>query len=130
MFKERNNERYSSHARARIIGVIADDAPLKDFSISGCCIESTTLIDITPNKTYSIEIIPEKASKVKAFTVSAEARWIRTVDYTYYIGFFIAASPKGKYFQYFVDYIAYLSSLPNSGDASTDPPEGRDIVFT
>ena len=125
MFKDRNNIRYSSHAHARMPGIFEGDAILKNFSITGCCIEATTRINITLHEIYVIDIIPEKASKVKKFSVSAEARWLRMVDYSCSAGFYIAASPKGKFFQYFVDYISYLSAHHNPDDASEGPLGSR-----
>ena len=130
MFIKRDNERYTSHARVRMPGILEGDALLRDFSISGCCIESTIRIDVTLHKTYTLEIIPEKASDVKKFAISAEVRWIRTVDYTFYVGFFIAVSPKGKLFQHFVDYIDYIRAHPHPSDNSTDTPGSRNITLT
>ena len=130
MLIKRDNERYTSQARVRMPGILEGDALLKDFSVSGCCIESTIRIDVALNKTYNIEIIPEKASNVKKFVISAEVRWIRTVDYTFYVGFFIAVSPKGKLFQHFVDYVDYVRAQPHPGDDSMDADGDRNAAQT
>ena len=114
---ERNHQRFPSEAKARLSGVIKKDAHIKDFSVTGCCLESSALENIKLNETYSIEIIPEKISRVKKFTITAEARWIRQVEESFYAGFFIAVSPTGELFQHFVDY---LSWRPSSNKASSE----------
>jgi hypothetical protein len=40
-----------------------------------------------------------------------EARWVRGGDYSCEVGFSITASPKGKAFQRYVDYLSWRSSL-------------------
>ena len=117
MFKSRDNVRYTGHAYAIISGVVEDKIPLKNFSITGCCIETAIHIDISLYNTYSIEIIPEKESKVKNFAVSAEARWVQAVGNIQYVGFYFTASPKGKLFERFVDYVSWL---PIACSASSD----------
>ena len=114
---ERNYQRYASQALARMPVVIKKDAHLRDFSVTGCCIESNLLENIQLNETYTIEIVPEKLSKIQRFSISAEARWIRKVEDTYYVGFFISVSPTGKLFQHFVDY---LSWRPSTGESAID----------
>lgn len=78
--------------------------------------------EIQLNRTYTVRIIPEKASKIGPFEISAEARWIRTGDYVCHIGFYIAASPKGKTFQRFVDYISWRPTA-NDESASEAPAQ-------
>jgi hypothetical protein len=110
MLSDRNNVRYVSHAGARVAGVFEGDALLKNISITGCCIESTMHVDIKPNTEYRIEIIPETASGIGKFEVMAESRWIRIDGYSCEIGFMITASPRGKLFQRYVDYLNWQSA--------------------
>jgi hypothetical protein len=109
MFNERKSVRYSSHARARIKNAFEGDALLKDLSITGCCIECTTIADIKPNEIYSMEVIPDTASNVGNFDLMVECRWIRAGGYSCDVGFMITASPKGKAFQRYVDYLTWRS---------------------
>ncbi|MDR2402863.1 MAG: PilZ domain-containing protein [Spirochaetaceae bacterium] len=110
MFNERKSVRYITHALARIEGVIEGDALLKDISVTGCCIECTMVVDIKPNKVYKITILPEAASNIGSFELKAEARWIQTGGYSCEAGFLIVASPKGKLFQRYVDYLVWRST--------------------
>jgi hypothetical protein len=110
MFQERKNIRYHTLAKARINGVFEGDAILKDLSITGCCIECTMHVDIMPNVQYKLEIIPEKIAKIGEFDLTVECRWKISGEYSCEIGFSVIASPKGKLFERYVDYLAWRSS--------------------
>ena len=116
MFNKRKSERFKSQARARIGDALVGDAILKDISVTGCCIECTMVADIKPNMPYQIEIIPEGAAGIGTFEVTAESRWVRTGGYSCEIGFIITASPKGKLFQRYVDYLTYRSSTESPAE--------------
>jgi hypothetical protein len=110
MFQQRKNSRYRTLAKAKIAGVFEGDALLKDISITGCCIECTMQVDISPNVQYKLTVIPENAAKISQFELLIESRWVRYGEYTCEIGFSIVASPKGKLFARYVDYLAWRSS--------------------
>jgi hypothetical protein len=110
MFNERKSIRYPTHARARIPSVFEGEAFLRDISITGCCIECTINIDIKHNASYKVEIIPESLAEIGSFEVTAECRWIRTGGYSCEIGLRIVASPKGKLFQRYVDYLTWRAN--------------------
>ena len=106
----RKSARFPAHARVRIPKVFDGEALLKDLSITGCGIESTVYLDVKPGIRYSMEIIPEKSSDVDKFNLEVESRWVRAQDYSCEIGFSIVASPKGKHFQRYVDYLSFRST--------------------
>jgi hypothetical protein len=110
MFEKRNNIRYHTIAKARLKGIIEGDAILKDLSITGCCIECTMHVDIFPEVQYKLEVIPEKIAKIGKFDLSVESKWKRSGEYSCEIGFSIVASPKGKLFERYVDYLSWRSS--------------------
>ena len=107
MQEQRRAPRYQTLAHARINGVLDGENVLKNLSITGCCIEYTGVADIQPNTQYLLEIKPEKVSRIRSFQLQVEAKWIRNDNYTTEIGMSIVASPKGKQFQRYVDYLAY-----------------------
>ena len=113
MLELRKNPRYSTLAHVRIPGVLEGENLLKDLSITGCCLESTAVAEIQPNTQYQIEIMPERISHIGNFTLIVERKWLRNDGYSTEVGFLIVASPKGKEFQRYVDYLAYRnSSIP------------------
>jgi len=106
---KRRSKRFYSAANARIDGSNPGEILLKDLSITGCCLESTVFHDIKMGGRHKIEIIPEKAAKIKKFVLIAEAVWIHSGGYATEFGFFVLESPKGKLFQRYVDYLDWRS---------------------
>jgi hypothetical protein len=97
-------------AHATITGIMEDECLLKNISITGCCIECSGAADIQTNVQYQMEVKPEGISHIGGFQLHVECKWVRRDDYTAEIGFSIVASPKGKQFQNYVDYLAYRHS--------------------
>lgn len=83
---------------------------MKDISVSGCRIEHTMMIDVEQGKHYTVRIKPEQDSNIGEFDLLVEACWVRPNDCACEAGFSIVESPKGKFFQRYVDYLAYRSS--------------------
>jgi hypothetical protein len=106
---KRKHPRYPAQARVRIPGLFHGDALLKDISITGCGIETTMLLDIKMGDQFTMEIICEPASKIGNFEIQVEAKWVRMRDCACEAGFLIIASPKGKQFQRYVDYLSFRS---------------------
>ena len=110
MLESRKNQRYRTLAHACIPGVMEGENLLKDLSITGCCVESTVVVDLKPDTLYYIEIDPEAVSRIGKFKLQVERKWIRNDGYSTEVGFNIIASPKGRQFQYYIDYLEYRSS--------------------
>jgi hypothetical protein len=110
MQENRKNRRYRTLAHARIPGVLEGETILKDMSITGCCVECTARSDLKPGVRYRMEIVPEDASRIGKFEVSVESRWVRAGSYASEVGFSIVASPRGKCFQRYVDYLDWRHS--------------------
>jgi hypothetical protein len=122
MFNERKSVRYPAQARARIPAAFIGEAFLRDISITGCCIECTINIDIKINASYKIEILPEASAEIGCFEVTAESRWIRTGGYSCEVGFRILASPKGRLFQRYVDYLGWRSDASSASNEAASSP--------
>jgi hypothetical protein len=114
MVENRKNTRYRTLAHARIKGISGGEPLLKDLSITGCCVESTSYVEIKLNTRYKIEVLPEVAAKIGNFELLAESRWLRTLGYSCEIGFAILESPKGRSFQRYVDYLSWRSEAGSS----------------
>jgi hypothetical protein len=110
MLDNRKNRRYRTLAHVRIPGILEGENLLKDLSITGCCVECTSCADIKPESQYQIEIFPESAAQIGNFELTVQSKWIRPGGYTVEVGFAIIASPRGKLFQRYVDYLGYRSS--------------------
>ncbi|GHV86927.1 hypothetical protein AGMMS50255_2230 [Spirochaetia bacterium] len=108
--ENRKNIRYRALARVRIHGILGEESLLKDLSVTGCCVECTSLADIQPNTQYKLEIIPEAAAKIGKFDLVVKSIWVRSGADSGEIGFVIATSPKGKLFQRYVDYLSWRAA--------------------
>ncbi|GHU71733.1 hypothetical protein FACS189450_08260 [Spirochaetia bacterium] len=105
--ESRKNIRYRTLAKVRIHGILGEESLLKDLSVTGCCVECTSLADIRPNNQYKLEIIPEKAANIGQFELEVEVKWVHPGADSGEVGFAITASPKGKLFQRYVDYLSW-----------------------
>ncbi|MDR1286626.1 MAG: PilZ domain-containing protein [Treponema sp.] len=119
MQENRKNNRYHTLARVKIPGVLGEESLLKDLSVTGCCIESTSYADISPNTRYKLEVMPESAAAIGDFELVVESIWIRSGGYSCEVGFSILESPKGKLFQRYVDYLAWRSSAADTAVSDT-----------
>jgi hypothetical protein len=103
----RSHVRYRTLARVQFHGQAGKENLLKNISVLGCCVECNSLADIHVDSQYVLRIIPEAASGIGNFELEVKAVWIHTADYTGEAGFSITASPKGKLFQRYVDYLSW-----------------------
>ncbi|GHV10768.1 hypothetical protein FACS189491_00850 [Spirochaetia bacterium] len=113
----RKNIRYRTLARVHIHGILGGESLLKDLSVTGCCVECTSLADIQPNNRYKLEIIPEKAAKIGKFELEVEVKWVRPGADSGEAGLAITASPRGKLFQRYVDYLSWRAATGQSSPA-------------
>jgi len=97
-------------ARGSIQGVLEGETLLKDISITGCCLECNVIADIQIGSQYELDIDPERVSGIGHFQLLVECKWMRDDKYSTVIGFLIVASPKGRQFQRYVDYMTYRNS--------------------
>jgi len=105
--ENRKSPRYRTIARVEMPKVPGGDGLLKNISITGCCVECAGIVNIQPAAQYQLMIKPEKESHIGAFELMVECKWVRSDAQGTELGFSIIASPKGKQFQYYVDYLAY-----------------------
>jgi len=108
MPEKRINPRFDAKGHARIHG-LKDDLLLINLNITGCCLGSINE-EIQLHEIYNIEVKPEHEAKIGKFELQAECRWIRKKENLNEAGFMVTVSPKGKFFQNYVDYIGHYST--------------------
>jgi len=109
---KRKNPRFKTMAHVCISGVTEDECLLKDISITGCCVECAAAAYIQLNTRYQLEIKPEGIAHIGSFQIETESKWVRNSSNATEVGLSIVASPKGKQFQHYVDYLAYRHLHP------------------
>ncbi|MDR0586150.1 MAG: hypothetical protein LBG26_02820 [Treponema sp.] len=105
----RKKPRYESQGQVYIAEVLDTNAVLKNLSACGLCIESKEFMDIIPHSKYTIDILPEKESNIRPFTVDIESKWIRTKKDRSESGFIIIISPGTSGEEFLNDYLNFLS---------------------
>jgi hypothetical protein len=105
--ENRRHTRYRSFARVKFPDHLGEESLLRDISVTGCCVECTSLLNIQNNTPYIMEVIPEASAKIGKFNLEVQSVWIHPGGYSSEVGFSIVASPKGKPFQRYVDYLSW-----------------------
>jgi len=114
MKEKRENTRFQTLAKVKIMGIRKSDYPLVDLSVTGCRVEFPVEEEIMPNNKFKMRIVPESASKVAPFNITVESKWVRVCVNACETGFSIVEPPKGKQFQRYVDYISWRYSQGKS----------------
>ena len=84
-------------------------ASLKDLSKSGLSIKSDSYIDIEPNSSYVVAIIPEKETNIEKFKLEIESKWIKLKKSKMESGFSVIVPFDQKEFKEYLDFLAEKS---------------------
>jgi len=112
MLENRKSPRFSAMSHAKIPGIMDGNNLLMDISITGCRVKCKSTPNVKNGSKYQIDIDPEKVSHISSFQLQVECKWIQTIGGLTELGFNILASPKGKQFQNYVDFLEYISRHP------------------
>ena len=110
MIEQRKALRLDTLARVTIKELKEEEILLKDISVTGCRVECPDETEIKLNNQYNVEISPERGSKIEAFELMAEPKWMNTGVNSLEIGLSIIQFPQGLQFQHYVDYLAWRYS--------------------
>jgi hypothetical protein len=105
--------RYTSLARISMNG-FEGEAVLRNVSIGGFRMESKTYVTITVGDRYAIVIKPENASRLQAFEMEVEVRWVKSSETSFNCGFSITKPPDGRSLEKYIDYIRIKNSSYNN----------------
>ena len=105
------------------------EASLRDLSLHGLSIKSDGFINVEPNSSYVIAVIPEKETNIKEFQLEIESRWVKINKSKMESGFSVMVPFNKAEFQDYLDYLALkgeVQTMPD--DEKPEPsaePEGR-----
>jgi len=112
MSENRINPRYKTLGKARIPGIIEKDLDLINISITGICLKCGEGIDkLKIGGKYTVIVKSKSFFKTYDFEVKTECKWLRARKPVSEIGLSITASPKGRNFQTYVDFITSHTTL-------------------
>jgi hypothetical protein len=119
--EHRSHARHRSFARVKFRGHVGEENLLKDISVTGCRVECSSLANMQLNTPYILEVIPESGAKIGHFELEAMTVWIHPAGYSGDVGFQITASPKGKLFQRYVDYLSWRDQHQSQDSSDLSP---------
>ena len=96
-------------------------ASLRDISLHGVSIRCDSFIDIEPNSSYIIAVIPEEETNIKKFQLEIESRWVKIKKTQMESGFSVIVPFKKDEFN---DYLEYLEKKGKTS-AQADKPEEK-----
>jgi hypothetical protein len=101
--------RYSTTANISING-FEGMAVLRNVSTSGFCMVSRTYAALTPGMMYTIWLTPETDSNINTVELTVMARWIRSTESDFTVGFSVSKFPVDRSFEKYIDYIRIRNS--------------------
>lgn len=108
----RNDLRFFSNALVYVENSPKEQtqAKLRDLSQNGLSIKSDTYIDIEPNSSYVVVVIPEKETNIEKFKLEIESRWVKIKKSRMESGFSVIVPFDEKEFSEYLDYLAKKGS--------------------
>ena len=115
----RNELRFLSNALVYIADKSENEkeVSLRDVSRHGLSIKCENYINIEPNSSYVIAVIPEEETNIKQFQLEIESRWVKLNKSKMESGFSVMVLFNQTEFE---DYLEYLAS---KGKAQKPPAE-------
>lgn len=84
--ERRSESRYQSMVHIRIHG-FDGHALIRNINTSGLCMASKTYVTINRNEIHKMQIVPEEAANLSMIEMEVEARWTRTTQKNFAVGF-------------------------------------------
>ena len=115
----RRELRFLSDASVHVVDDSKKEAKanLQNVSLNGLAIKSFGYLDIEPNSSYQISIIPEKETNIEKIQLETKSRWIK-IDKTKMESGFSIIEPLGK-----TEFEDYLELLAMRGKVAAFPDE-------
>ena len=127
----RNELRFLSNALVYVVDESKNqaEASLKDLSLHGLSIESKDYINIEPNSSYVIAIIPEEETNLKKFQLEIESRWVKLNKSKMESGFSVMVPFNKDEFEDYLEYLAMkgkVQTMPDEKERQEKPAKADD----
>lgn len=103
---KRQHFRHLVYAKA-----VIDDIPyyLRDVSADGMMLDSLVYVDLQVNQHLNVSIVPVETDQFTSFTLSAQVRWVRPLDFYWEVGMKIRHEyVVGRDYAQFTQLLAYM----------------------
>ena len=117
----RNEPRFLSNALVYVIDESKKktEAKLRDLSQHGLSIKSANFINIEPNSSYGVAVIPEKETQVGEFGLEIKSRWVKMNKLQMESGFSVLVSFNETEFNDYLEYLTKKNMVDPSPAAAT-----------
>lgn len=114
----RNELRFLTNALVYVIDDSKNEsmANLRDLSKTGLSIESEKFIEIEPNSSYLIVVVPETETNLEQFKLEIESKWIKLKKSKMESGFSVILPVDKKRFDDYLEYLAQEKSVNNTSE--------------
>ena len=118
----RNELRFLSEALVYVVDQSNQEteASLRDLSEHGLSLKSENYINVEPNSSYVVAIIPEKEANVGKFELEIESKWVKMNKLHMESGFSVVVSFGEKEFKDYLDYLNQKGEIEPSTEPHTD----------
>ena len=116
----RNESRFLSNALVYVVDKSKKEteASLRDLSEHGLSIKSEDYINIEPNSSYVVAVIPEREAQVGKFELEIESKWVKLNKLQMESGFSVVVSFDEAEFKNYLEFL-------NQKDRIDLPPSDR-----
>ena len=87
------------------------EASVRDLSEHGLAISSDDFINIEPNSSFVVAVIPEKETQVGKFQLEVESKWVKLNRLKMESGFSVVVNFGEKEFKDYLDYLSQKSKI-------------------
>ena len=119
----RNELRFLSNALVYMVDKSENEkeVSLRDVSRHGLSIKCEDYINIEPNSSYVIAIIPEEETNIKKFQLEIESRWVKLNKSKMESGFSVMIPFNKAEFDDYLEYLAMKGKLQEPPPGTIDP---------
>jgi hypothetical protein len=114
VYRKRGAPRYSLNAGIEVEG-FEGEGSLKNISISGCCMESSTYVSIKPDEVYKVIIKPDTSDNMEPFSYKVKATWTKSSETLFQAGFTLENSQNNTQMKEYVEILNSHGVKPDYG---------------
>ena len=114
VYRKRGAPRYLLNAGITVEG-FEGEGSVKNISISGCCMESSTYVAIKPDEVYKIIINPDSGENMKPFSYKVRATWTKSSEALFQAGFTLENPQDNAQMKQYVEILNSNGSEPDYG---------------
>jgi len=92
------------------------EGQLGNVSITGCSLKSVTYINIIPDKTYKITIVPDNEDKMQPFSLNMKLSWTKSSETIFLAGFSLESDEGKEQLKRYVDILRSRGIEPDYGN--------------